>query len=197
MSTRNFSRYWLGCLFFFSFSFLGVAEESKRVWIFCINQEKPELLKLKSKKENTHFIDLSAFDSTKKQEQLVHFSKLLGSDDKFFFLLNSTTLVRSPLDIINYLRQMLDFIPNEKFSKIVSNLQFFIREDFYESIDAERAYYYLFRLQNKLEKIYSLKAYDEKEIRFNTPQKDLQILNPLEKSIQTRNISILPKIRKF
>jgi hypothetical protein len=151
MSTRNFSRYWLGCLFFFSFSFLAVSEESKRVWIFCINQEKQDLLKLKIKKEHTHFIDLSAFDSTKKQEQLVHFSKLVGSDDKFFFLLNSTTLVRYPLDIINYLRQMLDFMPNEQFSKIVSNLHFFVREDFYESIDTERAYYYLFRLQNKLE----------------------------------------------
>ncbi len=193
MSTRNFSRYWLGCLFFFSFSFLGIAEQSKRVWIFSIHQEKQEVLKLKIKKEHTHFIDLSAFDSIKKQEQLVNFLELVGSDEKFFFLLNSTTLVRHPIDIISYLRQMLDFIPHETFAKIVSKLQFFIKEDSYESIDTERAYYYLFRLQSNLEKIYSLKAYDEREIHFNIPQKDAKILTPLEKAITARNISILPK----
>jgi|GEM_PF-4246760 len=191
MSTRSFSRYSLSFLFFFSLSFLGRAQQEPRAWIFGAKEDKPELLNLKVKKENINFIELRTFDNIKKQKQVTHLLERMEKHDEFIFFLSSSTLVHYPLDILNYLRQMLDFIPNEKFFRIVSQLRFLIKEDSYESIDNERAKYYLFRLQNKLEKIYNLKAYDEKEIHFKIPEKDSKILDPLEKSIRANNISVL------
>lgn len=197
MSTRIYSGYWFIILLFFSsFSLFSQTKSegktSKHIWVLgTVDSEKDFFIQEKLGsyiKKNQ--VDIVSVVDRSKEAELAEMAKLMKADDSYIFLTTSFTLVQHPELITDELRGIHDFFSEGKLAKIISKLQFVIKENPKESIDKERAYYYLFRHHIRLERIQKQGHYDQKELNAGMPEKDLHLLDPFGKAVEKKRIFI-------
>ena len=150
----------------------------------------PEAFTSRGKKQNITFIDVPIFSDKKNQKALSLFAELMKPTDTFFFLIDSYILNQRPYSIAKYLHKMLDFLTPDQFGKIVSNLNFVIRETYTQLSDSKKAYRQLATLYQKIDKKIQENNYTKRDLSSHEDEKDKKIAIPFAMGIGKRKINI-------